>query len=190
MLKKLRTFRNDMIFISLFSLFSGIMMVVYPDISSKFITYLIAIITMLYGAYNLILYLKHRVAFVYPSQLVKGLLGMCFGVLILIDPGVVMISLPIVLGAIVIMDGVNKLQNAFDIRKMGFDKWWVMLIMAVLVIITGFMMIFYPLASLLSIIVFMGIGLIFNGACDLIHVLIITIKYQNFKRKIEEKINE
>ena len=82
MLKKLRTFRNDMIFISLFSLFSGIMMVVYPDISSKFITYLIAIITMLYGAYNLILYLKHRVAFVYPSQLVKGLLGMCFGVLI------------------------------------------------------------------------------------------------------------
>ena len=160
MLKKLRTFRNDMIFISLFSLFSGIMMVVYPDISSKFITYLIAIITMLYGAYNLILYLKHRVAFVYPSQLVKGLLG------------------------------VNKLQNAFDIRKMGFDKWWVMLIMAVLVIITGFMMIFYPLASLLSIIVFMGIGLIFNGACDLIHVLIITIKYQNFKRKIEEEINE
>lgn len=190
MLKKLRTFRNDMIFISLFSLFSGIMMVVYPDISSKFITYLIAIITMLYGAYNLILYLKHRVAFVYPAQLVKGLLGMCFGVLILIDPGVVMISLPIVLGAIVIMDGVNKLQNAFDIRRMGFDKWWVMLIMAVLVIITGFMMIFYPLASLLSIIVFMGIGLIFNGACDLIHVLIITIKYQHFKRKIEEEINE
>ena len=45
-------------------------------------------------------------------------------------------------------------------------------------------------ASLLSIIVFMGIGLIFNGACDLIHVLIITIKYQHFKRKIEEEINE
>ena len=165
-------------------------MVLYPETSSKFITYLIAIITMLYGAYNLILYLKHRVAFVYPSQLVKGLLGMCFGVLILIDPSVIMVSSPIVLGAIVIMDGVNKLQNAFDIRNMGFTRWWILVIMAVLVIIIGFMMIFYPLASLLSIIVFVGIGLLVNGVCDLTHVLIITIKYKHFKRKIEEEINE
>lgn len=190
MLKKLKTFRNDMIVISLFSLVAGVMMVMYPETSGKFITYLIAILTMLYGAYHLILYLKHRIPFIYPSELVKGIIGLCFGVLILIDPSVVMISLPIVLGLVVIMDGVNKLQNAFDIRRLEFTRWWIMLILSIVVIVLGFMMIFYPLSSLLSIIVFIGIGLIVNGVCDLIHVLIITFKFKSFKKKVEENIIE
>ena len=62
------------------------------------------------------------------------------------------------------------------------------MIVAVISVVLGFLMAFYPFAAYLSVIVFVGISLIINGISDLVTIFILSKKVKDFKSKVENMV--
>ena len=77
----------------------------------------------------------YRLAFQY--DLAIGGLSAILGILIFIYPDNVPELLPYVLGAYIILDGLFKLQTAFDAKQFGMKKWIGLLICAATVSVCG-----------------------------------------------------
>ena len=117
---------------------SGIFLIVWPDIGGGAARWLVGANLIVSGAVRILGYFSndlYRLAFQY--DLAIGGLGAILGVLIFIYPDKVNELLPYVLGTYVILDGLFKLQTAFDAKQFGMRKWIGLLISAAAVSICG-----------------------------------------------------
>ena len=189
MLEMIKQLKKNMILFAAFYLILGIVLVVYPEASGIAICYLVGALAIAYGAIHLFIYFKSEVPVVaYRYDLVQGIIGIGVGIYIIFDPELLISTLPIVLGWIVIVDSIIKVQNSWDLKRMGYERWWMVLIGALITAIFGFMMVFYPFEAYFSVIIFVGISLIVNGICDLVTIFILTKKVKEFKEKAESII--
>ena len=79
------------------------------------------------------------------------------------------------------MDGALKLQTAVDARKFGLEKWWLILIIALLVSIVGIILMVIPFAAQTVAAWIIGINLVLDGALN-ICVVLSTVKTIRRKR--------
>lgn len=188
MLEKIKEIKRNMILLSIFYLVLGFILVAYPDTSGAIICKVLASFIFLYGIIHIVIHFVFRVPFVFKFDLIQGILGVGLGIYIFMFPDFIMTILPIVLGIIVILDSLMKIQSAFDLKSIGFVQWKYLLIVSCIALICGILMIFYPFASLLTIIQFVGFVLIFNGIYDLIHIVILSLKFKQYKKEVENNI--
>lgn len=188
MLEKIKEIRRNMILLSIFYLVLGFILVAYPDTSGAIICNVLASFILLYGIIHIVIHFVFREPFVFKLDLIQGILGIGLGIYIFMFPEFIMTILPIVLGIIVILDSLMKIQSAYDLKSIGFIKWKYLLLGSCIALICGILMIFYPFASLLKIIQFVGLVLIFNGIYDLIHIVILSLKFKQHKKEAESNI--
>lgn len=180
MFEKMKSIKRNFILLSLFYLILGIILVAYPDTSGKVICYMIAGFALVYGIFHLAAYFVNRIPFNFRYDLIIGIIGVTIGIYFIVFPDVILRVLPMVLGMIVLVDGLVKVQTSLDLKNIHYDKWWIFMTIAVVAILLGILMIFYPFASMMSIIMFVGISLIANAIADLVHIFIISKKFKQF----------
>lgn len=103
---------------------SGIFLIGWPDIGSIAARWLVGANFVLVGAIRVLGYFSndlYRLAFQY--DLAVGGLGAILGVLLFFCPENVLEALPYALGVYIILDGLLKLQTAFDARAFGMKQW-------------------------------------------------------------------
>ena len=110
----------------------------------------------------------YRLAFQY--DLVSGILLMVFGIIILLRPSSLMNFVTIVLGLYILADGVFKIQIAVDSKKFGLSRWWAILVPALICVVFGAMLIFFP-AGTRAVTVIMGIDLLAEGLLNICTVI-------------------
>ena len=79
------------------------------------------------------------------------------------------------------MDGALKLQTAVDAKKFGIEKWWLILIIALLVSIVGIILMVIPFAAQTVAAWIIGINLVLDGVLN-ICVVLSTVKTIRRKR--------
>ncbi|WP_273401123.1 HdeD family acid-resistance protein [Traorella massiliensis] len=189
MLDMIKELKKNMILLAVFYLILGIILVLFPEGSGYAICYLIGGLTIIYGIFHLVLYQRTKSPFVtYRYDLVQGIIGLAIGIYVMIVPEILIETLPVVLGVVVMIDSIVKIQNAWDLKRMGYDRWWLVMIGALVTLVFGLLMVFYPFTVYLSVIVFVGISLIVNGVSDLITIFILNKKVKEFKSKVEDII--
>ena len=189
MLDMIKELKKNMILLAVFYLILGIILVLFPEGSGYAICYLIGGLTIIYGIFHLVLYQRTKTPFVtYRYDLVQGIIGLAIGIYVMIVPEILIETLPVVLGVVVMIDSIVKIQNAWDLKRMGYDRWWLVMIGALVTLVFGLLMVFYPFTVYLSVIVFVGISLIVNGVSDLITIFILNKKVKEFKSKVEDII--
>lgn len=189
MLDMIKELKKNMILLAVFYLILGIILVLFPEGSGYAICYLIGGLTIIYGIFHLVLYQRTKSPFVtYRYDLVQGIIGLAIGIYVIIVPEILIETLPVVLGVVVMIDSIVKIQNAWDLKRMGYDRWWLVMIGALVTLVFGLLMVFYPFTVYLSVIVFVGISLIVNGVSDLITIFILNKKVKEFKSKVEDII--
>ena len=189
MLDMIKELKKNMILLAVFYLILGIILVLFPEGSGYAICYLIGGLTIIYGIFHLVLYQRTKSPFVtYRYDLVQGIIGLAIGIYVMIVPEILIETLPVVLGVVVMIDSIVKIQNAWDLKRMGYDRWWLVMIGALVTLVFGLLMVFYPFTVYLSVIVFLGISLIVNGVSDLITIFILNKKVKEFKSKVEDII--
>ena len=177
MLDMIKELKKNMILLAVFYLILGIILVLFPEGSGYAICYLIGGLTIIYGIFHLVLYQRTKSPFVtYRYDLVQGIIGLAIGIYVMI------------LGVVVMIDSIVKIQNAWDLKRMGYDRWWLVMIGALVTLVFGLLMVFYPFTVYLSVIVFVGISLIVNGVSDLITIFILNKKVKEFKSKVEDMV--
>ena len=189
MLDMIKELKKNMILLAVFYLILGIILVLFPEGSGYAICYLIGGLTIIYGIFHLVLYQRTKSPFVtYRYDLVQGIIGLAIGIYVMIVPEILIETLPVVLGVVVMIDSIVKIQNAWDLKRMGYDRWWLVMIGALVTLAFGLLMVFYPFTVYLSVIVFVGISLIVNGVSDLITIFILNKKVKEFKSKVENMV--
>lgn len=142
----------------------GILLILFPQMSAYTLCQMLGAILVLYGAIKMIGYFSrdlYRLAFQY--DLAFGMLIMLIGLILLAVPGRAMSFLFIVLGILILTDGLFKIQIALDARRFGIRKWWLIFSLAVLSGILGLLLVIRPAESMQFIMALLGISLLCDG---------------------------
>lgn len=126
------------VIVSALLFFSGVFLITWPDIGGIAARWLVGANLILTGAVRTLGYFSndlYRLAFQY--DLAIGGLSTILGVLIFMYPNNVPELLPYVLGTYIILDGLFKLQTAFDAKQFGMKKWIGLLVSAAAVSVCG-----------------------------------------------------
>jgi uncharacterized membrane protein HdeD (DUF308 family) len=172
-LKKLKGIKREMTFMSVILVLAGLFMLIFPNTSGRMICRAVGIILLAWGIVRLIAYFSNKEV-LGSFGLVQGVVLTCIGLYILIRPGVIEVFLVTVLGIVVIVDGILKMQYALDFRKLNQQYWWIEFICAVIMVVLGVVVIINPFTAVAAVMRFVGIVFIIEGGLDLISIFYIS----------------
>ena len=169
---RIKAAKTGYIIISILLCVLGIVLIAVPDFSVTLLCVLGGGIMMLFGLVKIIGYCSkdlYRLAFQF--DLAFGILFVVLGFILIIRTDAMVNLICIVMGICVLADALLKIQISIDSRAFGIKKWWLILAMAILTGVAGFLLIFWPSESIQTIMILFGIALITEGVLNLITIL-------------------
>ena len=160
------------IMISILLCVLGIVLIAVPDFSVTLLCRLGGGIMVLFGLVKIVGYCSkdlYRLAFQF--DLAFGILLMALGIILIIRTDAMVNLICIVMGICVLADALFKIQISIDSKDFGIQKWWLILTMATLTGVAGFLLVFRPSESIKIIMILFGIALITEGVLKLITIL-------------------
>lgn len=149
-------------------IFFGICLIIWPEISAKTLCIVTGAVIAVFGVVKLLGYFSNdRFGLAFQFDFALGIFLIIAGILMIIHPKNIITSLPIIFGVFILIDGAFKLQTATDAKRFGLQKWWAIIILAVLTCIFGGLLILNPFESAITFTVIFGITLIIDGIQNL-----------------------
>lgn len=154
------------IVLAILYIFTGAMLVIYPNLFAGSMITMIGCLCIVYGA---ILIGSYFMATVFKSgfTLVTGGLLLLLGILIVCNLFEASIALGVVTAIGFICVGVFKMYQSFFIKNLGISSWWSILVLGICNLIVGLILIFHLNDSAALLTVLIGTNLIVNGLSDL-----------------------
>ena len=123
---------------------AGLLLALVPDFedSGAFRNTVVGIASIIIGATGIYGYFSndmYRLAFQLDFAL--GIFNVIFGILLLINPVQLSVLLPTAVSILTLLDGGNKSQMAIEGKRFGIQKWYLVLVSAVLEIAAGVVLI-------------------------------------------------
>lgn len=146
----------------------GLVLVIRPDMSVKMICYGCGICAVAYGLLHMLQYRRNETR----GRLALGVTFFALGVFCLITPQTVVSFLPFLLGVVLILDGIGKIQRALDLRVLDFSGWVRLLVFGLILLGLGALLLFNPFGAVKMSMMFFGICLIGDGALDLLFLFL------------------
>lgn len=160
----LKQAKNSFLFMSVIYIILGFLLLIWPG---RFLTwgcYALGVVVLLYGMSRIIAYMANKDLVSYLNvDLVVGIIVAAIGLFLLLRPGVFISILPIVFGLFIIFNGIVKLQNAFDLKRLNYEKWWSIFIMSGISVLLGLFIIWNPFKAAAMTARIIGIVLIVEG---------------------------
>ena len=110
------------------------------------------------------------------ANLQLGILSILLGLTLIIFKNILYILVPILVGIIIIINSINKLDIAFIMKRDGVDKWYITFISAIITLIAGICLIVNPLGGTFLVTKAVGIIIIISSILDLIDTLNLRIQ--------------
>ena len=145
----------------------GAVLLIFPEISLGVVGVVSGIAIACVGLLNLILYFR-GMYFGIPSgfTLMTGLAFLLIGTLLIIRPGSGASVVTFVIGLFVAVEGVFRIQNAAEERRVGLKRWWMLLAAGIFDIIFGLLTIIRPFGTAAAVVRLAGIALIVAGVTN------------------------
>ena len=150
----------------------GLVLAFFPQTINEMISYVLAAALFLVALIFLFNYFKKNVQNnFFRNDLVFAVIALVIGILLLVKRSTVLELIPVILGAVTIISGVKKLQNALDLIRLKLGGWKSIIILAAINIVFGIILVWQASAAVNTVIRLIGIGLVFSGASDLFSML-------------------
>ena len=125
-------------------LVAGLLLALVPDFedSGVFRNIVVGVASIIIGATGIYGYFSndmYRLAFQLDFAL--GIFNVIFGVLLIINPVQLSVLLPTAVSILTLLEGGNKSQMAIEGKQFGIQKWYLVLISAILEIVAGVVLI-------------------------------------------------
>lgn len=176
---------------ALMYLVAGLILLACPEITTKTITYSVAVIFLVMGLAQIFNYLRMEPDLASTNTgFVSGTLVTLMGIFILIKSEVVISIIPVILGFLVIVSGTLKLQHAINLYRIHMSGVKSILVLALLNIVIGIITVFNPFKTVIVLMRVMGIGLIISGATDLFSSFYLAKQFKKYSKNVESKCIE
>ena len=182
----LKKIKANMIVSSLLCVLLGLVLVLRPGLSVRIVCTAVGIVLILSGVTRIIDWFCARDGSMYAQMnLIFGIVLVVVGVWIVVKPDKVLAIIPIIVGIVIGMHGLNNLKQAIELWRDKYDKWWVAFILGALTGGLGVLLICRPFAAIDTVVMLIGFFMIYDG---LSNIWIVTRIYKNakmFKQEME-----
>lgn len=147
--------------ISAVMLILGLCLVVWPYFSATMLCYLLGLAMLITGIVKVICYARREVVkFIYYYELPLGILDILVALVLFLHPHNMIMMLPIVVGIVILVDSIFKLQVALDLKRMGWRSWWGILLFSIVSVLFAFLLMINPFEGSMTLMIFIGLSLI------------------------------
>lgn len=146
----------------------GLFMIIMNDRSLEILIVILGVIAASYGIVNFFAWLIKREKDGSATATVILILGIVAGALLIVFAKKITAFFALIAGIFAGIFGIIKLPNMFSIKKAGFNKWWVVLLLILMIVGMGIIIglnasnDFVPTASIL-----LGVSLVMCCAADI-----------------------
>lgn len=181
----LKQLKWNLILLAVIFIALGIVLILWPGATMKTICYLLAAMLLAIGVVSLINYLRKDISgIIYRYDLVVGLCAILGGILVIVKVDKLTDLIPAVLGFLVTMRGIMKMQNSVDMLRLGHGTWHVAFAMAIVNIVAGIVLLMNPFEAAQILIMCLGIALVYSGITDLYVTISISRRLSRLKTEI------
>lgn len=164
----------------------GLVLTVFPTATAKMIGYGFAVILLVAGAAFMYRYITKEAALSFTGhELVASVCLFLGGIYVLFNVESIVSIIPFLLGIIIVMSGVSKLQSAISMQRLHYSGATTSLVLAFINIIFGIVIIFNAFKAATLIIFFIGVGLVFSGLSDIVVTLFVSRSVAKMKKESE-----
>lgn len=182
----LKKIKANVVFSAILCIVLGIVLVVWPGMSVKVVCMSIGAVLAVNGLIKLFNYTFSRDGSMFSQlNLIMGVIITLIGAWILLRPNAIIAMVPILVGIIIIIHGVNNLQQAVNLSQSGYDKWWLALLLGILTIGFGILLICNPFEAIDTLVMFIGIFLIYDGISDIWIVSRVSYAAKQVRQEME-----
>ncbi|MBO5284161.1 MAG: DUF308 domain-containing protein [Lachnospiraceae bacterium] len=165
----------------------GACLMIRPELSMVMICRLAGILFILYGIVKITGYFTrdlYELAFQFDFAM--GIFSIAIGCALIFFVDGVITFFPTFIGVVILIDAVLKIQTALDARRFGLNKWWLILIIAILAGVAGFLLIIYPREISQVLIMFVGLNLMIDGILNL-WIVLYTVKIMHRRNRSDRE---
>ncbi len=166
-----KKFKNIMIAVATLYIIIGLVLILWPEASRAVICYVLGAALLLYGIYRVAAYFFRDLPMQLQFGMAIGIACVVSGLLLLFKADFVVTVFGVIVGLILIADGIFRLQNALDIRRMGGRHFTPLLICALVVLVFGVVLLFNPFAAVITATIIGGVSLLIDGVLTLWSIL-------------------
>lgn len=183
-MKLLKQLKWNLILMALAFIALGIILIIWPTETLKTSCYILAVFLIAIGVVSLISYMRKDISrILYRYDLVVGVSAALGGVLVIIKAEQLMELIPVVLGFLVTISGILKIQNSIDMFRLGHGTWHIAFAFAIINIAFGVVLLINPFAWEVFI-ACIGVALVYSGVTDLYMTIAISIRLKNMQTEI------
>ena len=100
-------------------------------------------------------------------MLLFGIVLAVIGAWILLKPESIMKAVPVIVGIIIVIHGINNAVQSVDLKKLDYGNWWIACLLGLATIVLGAVLIFKPFGVINTVTRVIGGFLIYDGLSDL-----------------------
>ena len=170
--QRIKAAKVGYILVSILLCVLGIVLIAVPDFSVTLLCRLGGGIMILFGLVKIIGYCSkdlYRLAFQF--DLAFGILLIALGAILIFRSNTMVHIIFMMLGICVLADALLKIQIAIDAKVFGIRQWWLILAVAILTGVAGFLLVFRPSESAQVVMILLGVALITEGVLNLVTML-------------------
>ncbi|MCM1049550.1 MAG: DUF308 domain-containing protein [Clostridiales bacterium] len=182
----LKKIKANAIVSALMCIILGIILVVWPGRTVRTVCMIIGFVLVVSGVNRLCTYIFGKDNSIYSRMnLITGVIVLLIGAWILFRPDQIIELIPVLVGIIVIIHGINDLQQTVTLCQSKYDKWWIALILGIITVGFGVLLIFNPFAAVETLVMFIGVFLIYDGVSDIWIVSRVSHVAKQMKQEME-----
>lgn len=171
----------------------GVLIIIYPEVTSDVAAMILGIGAIVFGAFNLLSYFMSKPdQILHSNQFMIGFLVALFGIFILYKRDLIVDLIPVILGFIIVMSGIYKLQTGIVAKKIGYGNASVYMILAIISIALGIVIMFFLNGDQMKnfLFILIGVSLVYSGASDLFANAFLAAKFNAFVKNFEKKVKD
>ena len=130
---------------------------------------------ILVGAILLFYFTKDLYQLAFQFDLALGIASLIFGFVMIFRTGYAIEFLAGLIGVFMLIDAVFKIQTAIEANRFGIERWWMILVIALIVAVIGALLLIQPFRATGVITRLIGLNLCLDGILNL-YVVQSTVK--------------
>ncbi|MBQ1638109.1 MAG: DUF308 domain-containing protein [Ruminococcus sp.] len=151
----------------------GVFMVIKSQAVANGINDVFGVIMLIYGVINIIVFFINKDAdenlFL---ELATGVIAIGLGVFSLVAQDLMQQILFYAIGGVLLIDALVNIKRAVNLRYLGFPRWNIFLIAAIIGVLLGILCIVFYTVIPQSVVIFFGVSLIYEGVSSLIILIL------------------
>lgn len=175
----LKRVKTNVVISSILCVILGLVLVFWPGLSIRIVCTAVGVVLIVTGITRMIDYFAVRDGSMYSQiNLIFGIVLAVVGVWISVKPDKVLAIIPIIVGIVIVIHGLQNIKQAMELWRDKYTKWWVACILGVLTVGFGVLLICRPFTAIDTVVMLIGFFLIYDGISN---IWIVSRIYKNAK---------